>query len=122
MWECDDEMGGLRGKGREGRPKWRWLESVRGDLREKGLSRYEKSMTEQHGGECHRTSMPHQSEEKVVWCITSELHVWYNDFLADTGEGVARLKVMFVGRPLGHRRQELDRIAHELNATHTNSS
>ena len=107
--------------GRE-EPKWRWLESVRGDLREKGLARYEKSMTGQHRGECNRTSMPHKSKEKVVRCITSELHVWHYDLLADTGEGVARFKVMFVGRPLGHRRQKLDRIAHELNATHTNSS
>ena len=55
-------------------------------------------------------------------CLTSKLHVWYNDFLADTGEGIACFKVMFVGGSLGYGCQKLDGVAHELNATHTNLS
>ena len=66
---CDEKIGALRRKGgggdgtestvrrKRGRPKRRWLDGVRDDIKEKGLSG-ESTTWVLHGGVCHRTSTP----------------------------------------------------------------
>ena len=51
------EVQGIR---RRGRPKKRWADCVKDDLREKGLSG-EEVYEELHGGDCRPISTPHRS-------------------------------------------------------------
>ena len=44
----------VQGRRKRGRPKRRWLDKVRDDMKEKGLSA-EGATTVLHGGVCHRT-------------------------------------------------------------------
>ena len=53
-----------RGSGRRGRPKKRWTDCVKDDLREKGLSG-EEGTTEPHGGDRRPISTPHRSGIKM---------------------------------------------------------
>ena len=48
----------VQGRRKRGRPKRRWMDKVKDDIKEKGL-------TELHGGVCHRTSTPHKSGIKM---------------------------------------------------------
>ncbi len=50
----------VQGRRERGRPKRRWLDKVKDDIKEKGPS-VMKCMTVLHGGVCHRTSTPHRS-------------------------------------------------------------
>ena len=54
----------VQGRRKRGRPKRRWLDRVRDDIKEKGLSR-RKCTTVLHGGVCHPTSTPHRSRDKM---------------------------------------------------------
>ena len=54
----------VQGRRKRGRPKRRWLDKVKDDIKEKGL-RLMMCMTELHGGVCHRTSTPHKSGNKM---------------------------------------------------------
>ena len=58
----------VQGRRKRGRPKRRWLDKVRDDIKEKGLSADDviiMCMTELHGGVCHRTSTLHKSGNKM---------------------------------------------------------
>ena len=48
------------GKRRRGRPKRRWLDSIRNDLSERELSR-DDAQTGRNGGVVYETSTPHKS-------------------------------------------------------------
>ena len=48
----------VQGRRKRGRPKRIWLDRVRGDIKEKGLSAEEVC-------NCHRTSTPHKSWNKI---------------------------------------------------------
>ena len=72
VWACDEKRGVLRrkegdgnekvqGRRKRGRPKRRWLDRVRDDIKEKGLS----CTTVLHGGVYHRTSTPPKSGNKM---------------------------------------------------------
>ena len=54
----------VQGRRKRGRSKRRWLDRVRDDIKEKGLSG-RKYITVLHGGVCHRTSTPHKSGDKI---------------------------------------------------------
>ena len=69
VWACDKKRGTLRrkeGDGNEsrrerGRPKRRWLDRVRDDIKEKGLSVEEMYDRARVGGVCYRTSTRYSS-------------------------------------------------------------
>ena len=76
VWACDEKIGTLRrkegdgmkvqGRRKRGRPKRRWLDKVKDDIKEKGLSVddvYDSATVQ--GGVCHRTSTPHKSGNKI---------------------------------------------------------
>ena len=54
----------VQGIRKRGRPKRRWLDKVKDDIKEKGLSASRLMMctTVLHGGVCHRISTPHKTE------------------------------------------------------------
>ena len=54
----------VQARRKRGRSKGRWLDKVRDDIKEKGLSLM-KSTAVLHGGVCHRTSSPHKSGNKM---------------------------------------------------------
>ena len=54
----------VQGRRKRGRPKRRWLDKVKDDIKEKDC-RLMMCMTELHGGVCHRTSTPHKSWNKM---------------------------------------------------------
>ena len=54
----------VQGKRKRGRPKRRWLDKVKDDIKEKGCLLM-MCMTELHGGVCHLTSSPHKSGNKM---------------------------------------------------------
>ena len=71
VWTCDEKRGTLcrrvmqvQRRRKRGRPKRRWLEKVKDDIKEKGLSG-RKCTTVLHGGVCHRTSTTHKSGNKM---------------------------------------------------------
>ena len=53
----------VQGRRKRGRPKRSWLDKVKDDIKEKGLSASRLMMctTVLDGGVCHRTSTPHKS-------------------------------------------------------------
>ena len=55
----------VQGIRKRGRPKRRWLDKVKDDIKEKGLSADEVYTTVLYGGVCHRTSTPHKSGNKM---------------------------------------------------------
>ena len=54
----------VQGRRKRGRPKRRWLDKVKDDIKERDC-RLMMCMTELHGGVCHRTSTPHKSGNKM---------------------------------------------------------
>ena len=74
VWACDAKRGTLcrkegdgnesTGEKEERRPKRRWLDKVKDDIKEKGLSLM-MCTTVLHGCVCHRTSTPHKSGNKM---------------------------------------------------------
>ena len=54
----------VQGRRKRGGPKRRWLDRVRDDIKEKGLTAEEVTSV-LHGGVCHRTSTPHKSGNKM---------------------------------------------------------
>ena len=54
----------VQGRRKRGRPKRRWLDKVKDDIKEKGLSA-DDVYDQLHGGVCHRTSTPHKSGNKM---------------------------------------------------------
>ena len=48
----------VQGRRKRGRPKRRWMDKVKDDIKEKGLM---MCTTGLHGGVCHHTSTPHKS-------------------------------------------------------------
>ena len=56
----------VQGRRKRGRPKRRWLDKVKDDIKEKGLSAdHVYDTTVLHGGVCHHTSTPHKSGIKM---------------------------------------------------------
>ena len=55
----------VQGRRKRGRPKRRWLDKVKDDIKERRDCRLMMCMTVLHGGICHRTSTTHQSGNKV---------------------------------------------------------
>ena len=54
----------MKVQGKRGRPKRRWLDKVKDDIKEKGLST-DDVYDVLHGGICHHTSTPHKSGIKM---------------------------------------------------------
>ena len=54
----------VQGRRKRGRPKRRWLDKVKEDIKGRDC-RLMLCTTELHGGVCHRTSTPHKSGNKV---------------------------------------------------------
>ena len=54
----------VHGRRKRGRPKRRWLDKVKDDIKEKGLQLM-MCTTVLHGGVCHHTSTPHKSGIKM---------------------------------------------------------
>ena len=54
----------VQGRRKIGRPKRRWLDKVKDDIKEKGLSA-DEVYDRLHGGICHHTSTPHKSGIKM---------------------------------------------------------
>ena len=52
----------VQGRRKRGRPKRRWLDKVKDDIKD---CRLMMCMTELHGGVCHHTSTPHKSGNKM---------------------------------------------------------
>ena len=56
----------VQGRKKRGRHTIRWLDKVKDDIKEKGLSADEVyDRTCLHGGVCHHTSTPHKSGNKM---------------------------------------------------------
>ena len=55
----------VRGRRNRGKPKRRWLDSVRDDIREKGLSGRKCTTVLVHGGVYHHTSTSHKSRTEM---------------------------------------------------------
>ena len=53
-----------QGRRKSGRPKRRWLDNVKDDIKERDC-RLMMCTTVLHGGVCHRTSTPHKSGIKM---------------------------------------------------------
>ena len=74
VWACDQKTGTIRRKGamemkvqgrrKRGRPKRRWLDRVRDDIKEKGLSADEVYGHATCRRISYRTSTPHKSRNK----------------------------------------------------------
>ena len=55
----------VQGRRKRGRPKRRWLDKVKNEIKKRRDCRLMMCTTVLHGGVCHRTSTPHKSGNKM---------------------------------------------------------